>query len=66
MKKCKMFPVENVVIIYLRAQKYLGIVTIPLMELKNASPVKIVINNFFKYYFMKDSAYVSIILEIQR
>ena len=61
-----MFPVENVVIIYLRAQKYLGIVTIPLMELKNASPVKIVINNFFKYYFMKDSAYVSIILEIQR
>ena len=66
MKKCKMFPVENVVIIYLRAQKYLGIVTIPLMELTNASPVKIVINNFFKNYFMKDSAYVSIILEIQR
>lgn len=66
MKKCKMFPVENVVIIYLRAQKYLGIMTTPLMELTNASPVKIVINNFFKYYFMKDSAYVSIILEIQR
>lgn len=61
-----MFPVENVVIIYLRAQKYLGIVTIPLIELTNASPVKVVINNFFKNYFMKDSAYVSIILEIQR
>lgn len=61
-----MFPVENVVIIYLRAQKYLGIVTIPLIELTNASPVKIVINNSFKNYFMKDSAYVSIILEIQR
>ena len=65
MKKCKMFPVENMVI-YLRAEKYLGIVTIPLMELTNASPVKIVINNFFKNYFMKDSAYVNIILEIQR
>ena len=60
-----MFPVENMVI-YLRAEKYLGIVTIPLMELTNASPVKIVINNFFKNYFMKDSAYVNIILEIQR